>query len=84
MASTSPPATPFIQWGLLGHVVWVSIVVGIGLVALFSFGLAALSMARDAQRSAALRSAAGALGALVGIAILVALAWGLILIVKKS
>jgi hypothetical protein len=84
VATTTPPATPFIEWGLLGHIVWVSIVVGVGLVVLFSLGLATLSAARSEQRSATSRGAAAVFATIMGVAIVAALAWGLVLIVKKS
>ena len=84
MATTTPPATPFIEWGLLGHIVWVSIVAGAGLVVLFSLGLASLSVARSDQRSGASRGAAMVFATIMGAAIVAALAWGLFLIVKKS
>jgi hypothetical protein len=84
VATTTPPATPFIEWGLLGHIVWVSIVVGVGLVVLFSLGLVSLSAARNERRSGARRSAAAVFATVMGVAIVAALAWGLFLIVKKS
>ncbi|MEO9181716.1 MAG: hypothetical protein ABI298_08725 [Acidimicrobiales bacterium] len=82
--ATTTPATPFIAWGLLSHIVWVSLVAGVGLVAVFSLGLAALSMARGEQRSAASRGAALVCAVFMGAVIVVALGWGLVLIVKKS
>lgn len=84
MATTAPPVTPFIAWGLLGHIVWVSIVAGVGLVVVFSLGLAALSMARGGQRNIASRGAALACAMLMGVVIVAALGWGLFLIVRKS
>jgi hypothetical protein len=84
VATTTPPATPFIEWGLLGHIVWVSIVAGVGLVVLFSLGLAALSRARSGERSGASRKAALIFAVLMGVLIVGALVWGLVLIVKKS
>ena len=84
MVSITPPATPFIAWGLLGHIVLVSIVTGVGLVAVFSLGLAVLSVARGEQRSGAQRSAAWVCAVLIGVVIVAALGWSLVVIVKKS
>ncbi len=84
MATASTPATPFIAWGLLLHIVWVSIAAGVGLVVLFSLGLASLSMARGKERNAASRAAALTFAVVTGLVILAALGWGLVLIVKKS
>jgi hypothetical protein len=84
VATTTPPATPFIEWGLLIHIVWVSIVAGVGLVVLFSLGLAALSTARDDERSGASRATAMVFAVVMGLMIIAALVWGLVLIVKKS
>jgi hypothetical protein len=46
VVATSSILTPFIDWPLLGRVVVYSVVIGVGLVVAFSFGLAALSLAR--------------------------------------
>jgi hypothetical protein len=84
VATTPPTSTPFIEWGLLGHIVWVSIVAGVGLVVVFSLGLAALSVARAEDRSGVSRFVAKVAAVAMGLVIVGALVWGLVLIVKKS
>lgn len=83
MATTSTSATSFIDWSLLGQVVVVSVTVGVGLVVAFSFGLAALSLARVPGRSTRGRVTGSVVFAAMVAAIAWALVWGLILIVKK-
>jgi Na+-driven multidrug efflux pump len=84
MAVSAPTSTPFIDWSLLGQIILISIVAGVGLVVAFSLGLAALSMARDQERANWVRRFGVALTGLMGVVIIVALLWGLELIVKKS
>ena len=55
MATSTPTSTPLIEWSLLGHVVLYSLVIAVGLVVMFSASLAALSLARASERSAAAR-----------------------------
>jgi hypothetical protein len=83
MAATSSSPAPFIDWSLLGHVVVYSVVIGVGLVVAFSFGLAALSLARGTGRSALVRVTGSIVSVVMVAAIASALVWGLILIVKK-
>jgi hypothetical protein len=83
VATTSSIPTPFIDWSLLGRVVVYSVVIGVGLVVAFSFGLAALSLARGTGRSALVRVTGSLVSVAMAAAIAGALVWGLILIVKK-
>lgn len=83
MATTSTIATSFIDWSLLGQVVVISIAVGVGLVVAFSFGLAALSLARGPGRSTMVRVAGSVVFSAMVATIAGVLIWGLILIVKK-
>ena len=83
MATTSSTPTPFIDWSLLGHVVVYSVVIGVGLVVAYSFGLAALSLARGTGRSALVRVTGSLVSVAMVAAIAGALVWGLVLIVKK-
>ena len=77
-------STPFVDWGLLGKVVLVSIIAGVGIVVAFSIGLAAMSVARADNRSSPLR-ATGAVVTAVMVGVMVwALIWGLELILNKS
>jgi hypothetical protein len=76
--------TPFIDWTLLGQIALISIVAGVGLVAAFSLGLAAMSMARNMERTRWSRGVAGVVAVVMAAAIVAALLWGLYLIVKKS
>jgi hypothetical protein len=66
---------------LTGHC---SLGAGVGLVAAFSIGLAALSFSRREENRRIARMGARALTLLMGAAIVGALIWGLVLIVRKS
>ena len=80
-AAATTTSAPFVDWGLLGKVVLVSTIAGVGLVVVFSIGLASVSVARADHRSAPLR-AVGAFVSVAMVALLVwALVWGLELIV---
>lgn len=72
------------DWSLLGQVVLVALLVGVGVVVVFSVGLVALSFARDAARRRAVRN----VGVTVSVITVLALAWalwrGFELIVTKS
>lgn len=81
VAATS--STPLIEWSLLGHVVLYSLVIAVGLVVMFSAGLAGLSLARANQRSAFARFSGVVVTALTSAVIGASLVWGLIVIVKK-
>jgi hypothetical protein len=83
VVATSSILTPFIDWPLLGRVVVYSVVIGVGLVVAFSFGLAALSLARGTGRSALVRVTGSLVSIAMAAAIATALVWGLVLIVKK-
>jgi hypothetical protein len=84
MAAGGASPTPFIDWSLLAKIALISIVAGVGLVAAFSFGLAALSFSRNEEHGRIARTGAHALTLLMGAVILGALIWGLVLIVRKS
>jgi hypothetical protein len=77
-------STPFIDWSLLARIAIVSIVAGVGLVTAFSIGVAALSFARNEGHGRVSRWGAQVLTLLMGAAIVAALVWGLVLIVRKS
>ncbi len=82
---TSPtPPTPLIDWTVLGQVLGLSLAIGIGLVAIFSIGLTALSTARREQASSATRLV-GQLGVVVTASAVVAiLSWGFYIITQKG
>lgn len=78
------PATPFIDWGLLGHIILVSFVAGVGIVVAFSLGLVATSIWRDHARSGFARALGSIVAVVMGLAILGVLLWGFKIIVTKS
>jgi hypothetical protein len=84
MAAGGASSTPFIDWSLLAQIAIISIVAGVGLVVAFSIGLAALSFSRSEEHGRIARMGAQALTLLMGAAIVGALVWGLVLIVRKS
>jgi hypothetical protein len=84
MAAGGASSTPFIDWSLLARIAIISIIAGVGLVAAFSIGLAALSFSRREENRRIARMGARALTLLMGAAIVGALIWGLVLIVRKS
>jgi hypothetical protein len=84
MAAVGASSTPFIDWSLLARIAIISIAAGVGLVAAFSIGLAALSFSRLEEKGRVARMGARALTLLMGAAIVGALIWGLVLIVRKS
>jgi hypothetical protein len=77
-------STPFIDWSLLAQIAIISIAAGVGLVAAFSVGLAALSFSRGEEHGRIARMGARALTLLMGVTIGGALIWGLVLIVRKT
>lgn len=77
-------STPFIDWSLLAQIAIISIVAGVGLVIAFSIGLASLSFSRGEGHGRIARTGARVLALLMGAAIVGALVWGLLLIVRKS
>ncbi|MEA2294182.1 MAG: hypothetical protein QOE86_1821 [Solirubrobacteraceae bacterium] len=58
-----------IDWGLIGQVIWVSLVMGVGVTALFSLAIYGGSRASEARRTGS--GAAAAYAALSGFALLV-------------
>ncbi|HEV3187720.1 MAG TPA: hypothetical protein VGZ04_06695 [Acidimicrobiales bacterium] len=77
-------ATSLIDWSLLGHVVLVAVLAGVGVVVVFSIGLAALSTARDTGRPTFARILGVTLAVVTTGALAWALWWGFELITKKS
>lgn len=77
-------ATPLVDWTLLGHVVLVAVLAGVGVVVAFSIGLAALSFARDTNRTRFTRSLGVAVAVVMTGALAWALWWGFELITNKS
>ncbi len=84
MATSAASSTPFIDWSLLGRIALIAIGAGVGLVVAFSIGLAALSLSRGEGRGRMVHIGARAVTLLMGVAIVAALLWGLLLIVRKS
>jgi hypothetical protein len=84
MAAAAASPTPFIDWSLLGQIALISIAAGVGLVVAFSLGIAALSYSRNEVHGRIARLGAQVLTLLMGAAIVGALIWGLVLIVRKS
>ena len=84
MFAATTPAAPFVNWALLGRVFLISLAAGIGMVVLFSIALATLSLARDGGRSARQRMSAKTVSLVMALAIVTALVWGLVLILKKG
>jgi hypothetical protein len=83
-ATAASASTSFVDWGLLGKVVFVSLIAGVGLVVAFSIGLTAVSLARADQRSTPVRALGAALSVVMVGVIVWAMIWGLELIVNKS
>jgi hypothetical protein len=84
MAVAGASSTPFVDWSLLAQIAIISIVAGVGLVVAFSIGLSALSFSRNEENGRFARMVARALTLLMGAAIVGALIWGLVLIVRKT
>ena len=84
MIALTTPVAPFVNWSLLGRVFLISLGAGVGMVILFSIGLATLSLARDDGRSALQRMSARTVSTVMALAIVTALVWGLVLILKKG
>ena len=84
MPTTPTPPTPLIDWTVLGQVLGLSLAIGIGLVAIFSIGLAALSTARREPASGGTRLL-GQIGvAVTGSAVVAILSWGFYIITQKG
>ena len=84
MTAPTPTPTPLIDWHVLGQVLGLSLLIGIGLVAIFSIGLAALSTARKESASTATRTL-GQFGVLLtASAVAATLAWGFYIITQKG
>jgi multisubunit Na+/H+ antiporter MnhB subunit len=77
-------ATLLVDWTLLGHVVLAAVLAGVGVVVAFSIGLAALSFARDTNRSRFTRSLGVAVAVVMTGVLAWALWWGFELITNKS
>lgn len=84
MFAVTVSVAPFVDWSLLGRVFLISLAAGVGMVVLFSIGLATLSLARDGERSAVQRLSAKTVSLVMALAIVTALVWGLVLILKKG
>ncbi len=84
MIAVTAPSTPFVDWSLLGRVFLISLAAGVGMVVLFSIGLATLSLAREGGRSSLQRTTAKTVSLAMGAAIVSALVWGLALILQKG
>jgi hypothetical protein len=84
MAAGAASSTPFIDWSLLAQIAIISILAGVGLVVAFSIGLSALSFSCGEARGRLARMGALAVTLVMGAAIVGALIWGLVLIVRKS
>jgi len=84
MTAPTPIPTPLIDWQVLGQVLGLSLLIGIGLVAIFSIGLAALATARRESAPTAIRTL-GQLGVLLTASSAAAtLAWGFYIITQKG
>lgn len=84
MPTTTTPPTPLIDWTVLGQVLGLSLAIGIGLVAIFSIGLAALSSARREQSSGGTRLLGQVGVVLTGSAVAAILSWGFYIITQKG
>ena len=84
MVAVTPLSTPLVAWSLLGRVFLFSLAAGVGMVILFSIGLATLSFARDEGQSEMQRTFAKVVSSVMAVAIVAALVWGLALILNKG
>jgi hypothetical protein len=81
---TAPtPATPLIDWHTLGQVLVTSVVLGIGLVVIFSVGVYSLSVFRRPGATMVSRSTNAALLSLITLIILATGVWGFYIIIHK-
>jgi hypothetical protein len=74
-----------IEWGLIAEVIWVSLVMGVGVIALFSFVIHGSSRAVDARRSG--RGSPARYGALAAVSLagfVGVVAFGLTVILQKG
>jgi hypothetical protein len=83
-AATATAPTPLIQWAHLGQIVLVSLIAGVGVVALVAGGVYALSRAHRVEATPAIRLSARLGAAICALAVLVTVGWGLYLIAHKG
>jgi hypothetical protein len=83
MSTTATPPSPFIDWHSLWVVFGTSLVVGVGIVLLFTIGVHSLSTYRRQGSSTIVRSLNGFTMAVVSAAIAATVVWGLYFIVHK-
>jgi threonine/homoserine/homoserine lactone efflux protein len=77
-------ASSLVDWSLLGQVVLIAVLAGVGVVVVFSLGLAAVSFARDQRRRRFTRNVGVAVAVVMTGALGWALWWGFELITNKS
>jgi hypothetical protein len=81
--TTPTPGTPLIDWHALGQVLVTSVVLGVGLVVIFSVGVYSLSVFRRPGAAMVSRSANAALLSLITLIILATGIWGFYIIIHK-
>ena len=77
-------STPLVQWSTLGYIVLYSGLIGIGLVALVSAGVFALSQIQSKSDSAVRTLTGYATLVICNLAIVAVLVWGLYVMLHKS
>jgi len=77
-------STPLVDWSLLGHVILVSLLAGVGIVAVFSIGLVGLSFARNTQMRRGIRTLSVGLSVVMTGVLIAVLWWGFVHITTKS
>ena len=83
MPTAPTPPTPLIDWHSLWVVFGISLVVGVGIVLLFTVGVYSLSVYRRQGSATIIRTVSGFTMALVSAAIAATVTWGLYFIVHK-
>ena len=81
--TTSAPATPLIEWHALGQVLLTSLVLGVGVVVLFSVCVHSLSQFRRSGTTIAVRTTNALLMAATLTTIAASVVWGLYVILHK-
>ena len=81
--TTPAPAVPLIDWHALGQVLLTSLVLGVGIVVLFSVCVVSLSQFRRNEASVAVRSSNALIMAATLATIAAAVVWGLYIIIHK-
>lgn len=83
MTAAAAAAAPLIDWATLGRVFLISLVVGVGVVIVFTAGVFSLSTIRRPGVTAMARAVGSTVTTIAGAALVATVGWGLYFIVHK-